>query len=407
MKLPCLRCKGKGFCGRLACPLIIKANALFRIKRYLKKDFFGSAPAPFIGHRNYPHLNVGILSLQTVTKDAWLYDAPRYWANQGFGIEQIVGYRSELVNSSIRLHVKDFNRALNVWQTIGMASKPVDVEISLKKRPSFRLSMDPYAAPTGPSARLKKARLTENPKIHRCVEKVVNDTDRKAYDALIYLYKHNFDENFLSKLLCIGSIGIAQKRRLVPTRWSITATDSMLGNFLLSKVKEFKECDFMAYFGGYLGNYYLILFFPAIWSYELFELYKPRTSWNVSGLTDFTTDFEPYFGRKSYAENCAGGFYTARLAVLEKLNKLKRQAAVLAIRIITGEYAVPLGVWVTREAARKALKNKNLAFDSAEQMLTYAKELVRKRFGIDITNILNQSILLRNFKNQRKLTQFF
>ena len=36
----------------------------------------------------------------------------------------------------------------------------------------------------------------------------------------------------------------------------------------------------------------------------------------------FTTDYEPYTGRKTYAENCVGGYYAARLPILEKLKDI-------------------------------------------------------------------------------------
>lgn len=407
MKVKCLRCKGRGFCGRIFCPLIAKSEAAFQIKQRLgKEDFFGSAPAPFIGHRGYPNLNVGILSLQEYKQDAWIYDAPKYWAEHNCQISQIIEYRSELVNSRFKAHVKDFNKMLEIEQEIGMASSPVDVEIELKNKPRFRLSYDPYTAPMGPSAKLKRAKITENPKIHARVDKVVSDNDLKAADAIAYLYKHEFDENFLAKLLSVGSLGLKHNRKLIPTRWSITATDDMLGRHLLGNIRYHQESDYEAYFGSYLGNYYLILFFSEKWSYELFEMYAPKASWNTTSELQFTTDYEPCRGRKKYAENCAGGYYTVRLAILEKLKQMKRQASVLALRFITGEYAVPLGVWVTREAARKALKNKPTLFSSKESMLDYAKKLIKKKFGFDISPILNKSILLKNIRHQTKLKSF-
>ncbi len=407
MKVQCVKCKGRGFCGRTFCPLIAKSEAVFKIKERLgKEDFFGSAPAPFIGYHGYPHLNVGILSLQENKSDAWLYDAPKYWAEHNYQIQQIIEYRSELVNSRFKAHIRDFNKMLEIEQEIGMASSPVDVEIKLDKKPRFRLSSDPYTAPMGPNAKLKKAKITENPKIHTKVDKVVSDTDLKANNAITYLYEHNFDENFLTKLLSVGSLGIKHSRKLVPTRWSITATDDMLGKHLWNEIKNNPEADYQAYFDSYLGNYYLILMFPEKWSYELFEMYAPRASWNTTGELQFTTDYENYNGRKNYAEQCAGGYYTARLAVLEKLKQMKKQASVLILRFITGEYAVPLGVWVTREAARKSLNNRPLTFSSKELMLKYAKALVQKKFNCNIDSVLNQSKLLKELKQQSKLINF-
>ena len=117
------------------------------------------------------------------------------------------------------------------------------------------------------------------------------------------------------------------------------------------------------------------------------------------------TDYEGYNGRKTYAENCAGGYYSVRMAILEKLAQIKRQSSVLALRFITGEYAMPLGVWCTREATRKALQN-SMQFSSRELMLKYARNLIKKKFNYDLDNLLNKSLLLKNIKTQRKLTSF-
>jgi hypothetical protein len=113
------------------------------------------------------------------------------------------------------------------------------------------------------------------------------------------------------------------------------------------------------------------------------------------GVLEYSTDHEEYEGRKNYAENCAGGYYTVRMALAEHMMNNKRQNTVIALRFITNEYVLPLGVWVTREATRKALSNKPIAFGSKELMLNYAKILAKKKFGVDITPVLQKSRLLK------------
>lgn len=371
-----------------------------------KSDFSSISPAPFVGHYGYPNVNVGILSPAKLEEDAELYDAPGYWAEHNFKIPKIVDLRSSLINSRFKIEVKKQNKFLDISKEVGMASKPVDVEISLDEKPRFKLKVDSYNAPMGPNAKLKNARITSNPKISSYVEKVVDDTDLKAKNAILYLHKKDFDENFLTKLLSVGNLGLKKNRKLVPTRWSITATDDMIAKEFISKIKDYKQADYLAFFGSYLGNYYLILLFPEPWNYELFETYMPKSSWNISDEISYTTDYEPYYGRKTYAENCAGGYYAARLSIVEKLEKMKRQSSVLALRFITGEYAVPLGVWVVREAVRKVMKNRPIEFASKELMLNYARLLIKKKFSYDVNNLLKNSILLRNIKHQTKLNRF-
>lgn len=410
MNIPCIKCKGAdpiNSCGRTFCPIMAKAEALFKVKDNIhNKNFFGSSPTPFVGHNFYPNLYVGILSPPEQREDAWIYDAPNYWAEHNFQIPQIVDYRSALINSRFRQNVKGRNKFLEISQEIGMASKPVDVEINLKDKPIFKLNTDPYHAPMGPNAKLEKARITENPKVDSRVDNVVFDTDLKANSALVYLYEKGFDENFLTKILSIGNLGLRYQRKLVPTRFSITAVDDNLGKNLMNEIKEYPSSNYLTYFGGYLGNYFLIMFFPEVWSYELFETYMPKAEWNISENMQYMTDYENYYGRKTYAENCGGGYYSNRLPILEKLSQLKRQASVLSLRFITGEYAVPLGVWVVRESTRKALSNRPLEFSSKELMLKYAQNLIKKKFNYDVENLLNKSILLKKLRTQKKLIKF-
>ena len=410
MNIPFRQHKGYdplGDCGKGKCPICARNNALFRVKDTLNKEEFTSdAVSPFVWRYGYPNINVGILAPPQQDEDAWLFDAPKHWAAENYEIPKIVDFRSSLLNSRYNINIKKRIRLLDLSQDIAMSSKPVDVEIELQEKPKFQLNLDSHMAPTGPNARLKKASITENPKIHTKVYKVFEDTDLKANEAVNYLYENKFDENFLSRLLSVGTLGLKPNRKLTPTRWSITATDDIIGKKLIAEIKDFGEADsYYAFFGNYLGNYYLILMFPEVWSYELFETYVPQ-GWNFGKQLRCTTDYESYSGRKNYAENTVGGYYTVRLAILEKLKEMKMQASVLALRFITDDYTMPLGVWVTREATRKSMSSNPIEFSSKELMITYAKNLIKKKFNYNADYVLGSSILLKNLKEQKKLLQF-
>lgn len=374
-----------------------------------KQDFNGSAPAPFIGRYGYPHVNIGILSPQ-YSGETQHYDAPKLWSKGKFTIPQIAELRYNLVNSRMEWNIKDANKSnrfLQITQEVGMASRPVDLEINLQNKPLQSLKSEQEVAPFGPASQIKKAQITSNTKINQQVEKIVRDTDLKASSAITSLYQKGFDENFLTKLISVGNLGLKQNRILVPTRWSITAVDDTLGKNLIQEIKEFPIGEYQIFFGSYFGNYYLILAFPEIWSYELFETYINKTvnPWSKNGYA-YSTNFEDYNGRKNYADECAGGYYAARLPILEKLKEQKRQSSILALRFITDEYTTPLGVWVVREATRKSLQEKPLTFASEELMLQYATELIQRKFTFDLNLILKESKLLKNKNKQKKLTAF-
>src|SRR3989344_1144721 len=362
MQVPFKQHKGYdplGDCGKGRCPVCARSNAIYRVKGSMdKKEFTSDAVAPFVGRYGYPNINVGILAPPEQSEESWLFDAPKHWASENYEIPKIVDFRSSLLNSRYNVNIKKKINLIELSQDIAMSSKPVDVDIQLSEKPSFRLNLDYHMAPTGPNAKLKKAKITEDPKIHTNVYKVFDDIDLKANDAINYLYENDFDENFLSRILSVWTLGLKKDRKLVPTRWSLTATDDIIGKNLIKEIKDFSEVNsYYSFFGNYLGNYYLILMFPEVWSYELFETYVPQ-NWNFSRPLRYSTDYESSYGRKEYAFGTVGGYYTVRLAILEKLKEMKKQASVLALRFITDEYSMPLGVWVTREAARKTMSSK-------------------------------------------------
>ncbi len=362
----------------------------------------GNAPSVFIGRVGYPKVFVGLLTPPDIKEDAWLYDAPRYWAAQNYTLPTLLELRGSLVNSRFSSGVMEKSRFSELCLEVGLSSKPVGVEVDMEKAPKSAMTFFREAAPFGPVGQLKKAMLTENPSIDKHVEKVTSDIDMKAADGVVYLYKKGFDEAFLTKMFSIGGMGLPHQRRLVPTRWTITAVDDTLGKTIIDEIRNYQEHDCTAFYGSYLGNHYLILFLSGVWGFELFEC--PLKDGRISGIY---TDYEPYSGRTTYAKNCAGGYYTVRLAAAEKLMAAKRQARVIAIRIITHEYTYPMGVWVTREAARKSISSNPITFSSPELAVCYAVAKIRKYFGVDISHVLKQSLLLEEQKEQKKLGQYF
>lgn len=389
---------------------IVETNFKYKNLRAVSRIDSISPPSVFIGSKlRYPLVNVGILSPLDKDENAWLYDDEKYWANNNFQINDVLKLRSSLLNSRFQSKVQDSRlnkRFLQIAQDIAIASQPVDVEIELKNKLNIGDKKDRVVTPHGMHARLKQAKITGNVKIDTKVDKVMND-EIKASEGIEYLYKNKFNEYSLSKILSVGALGLKKDKRLVPTRWSITATDDTLGKLLLKKIKDYNWIeDYELFFGEFLGNQYLILLFPSVFSYELFELYLPGSSWNPSLEIKASTDYESYSGRKNYASNTAGGYYAARLPILEYLDQIKKQAAILAIRIETPTYWAGLGVWVVRESVRKALNSNNLKFGSINEFIQGSEKIGKARFGFDYNQIFNKSKVLKQIKTQKNLLEF-
>jgi len=389
------------------------AKTDFKIKNLsnISKIDSVSPPSVFVGSGlKYPNMNVGILSPIEREEEAWIYDDCKFWTKNNFKINEIIKLRENLLNSRITKKAKDArntNSFLDVAKEIAIASKPVDVEIKLKNRITFNPKRDRVLMPSAIGVQLENAKITSNTKIDSKVEKIVND-DLKATEGISYLYKNNLDEYALSKILSIGVLGIRKDRKLVPTRWSITATDDIISKELLKKIKQYKEIeDYSLTFGEFLGNQYLILFFPSAFCFELFELYFPSSTWNPDKEIKACTDFEYYSGRKEYASQCAGGYYATRLAISEYLEKIKRQAGVVVIRLETPSYWASLGVWVVRESVRKALEKNLIKFPSKEELIYSTEKIGKIKYDFQSSLLLNKSKIIDQINNQRRIEDFF
>ena len=389
------------------------AQTNFKIKNFKKisKLDSNSPPSVFIGSGlSYPNVNVGILSPLERDENSWLYADEKYWADKNFNIKEVLNLRQGLLNSRFKTKVSNFKnnrKFIDIAKEVALASKPVDMEIELNKNKSFGNKKDRVLTPNGLRAGLKDAKITGNVKVARSLDKMIND-EIKSSDAMKRLYKKGFNEYSLNKVLSVGVLGLKKDKKLVPTRWSITATDDTLGKQLLDKVRDYKWIeDFQLFFGEFMGNQYIVLLFPDAWSYELFELYKPGSSWNPSQQLKAATDLEWFKGRTTYANNTSGGYYATRLPILEYLNQIKRQASVLVIRVETPAYWAALGVWVVRESVRKAIQKGKMTFHSKEELIESAKKISKIKFDFDNTQILNQSRLLKKINAERKLREWF
>src|SRR3989344_4322380 len=399
-------------CNRRFCPVMTQRLIKQNIVKRIDKEFYAnSPPSIFIGSRlKYPEVSVGILSPLVGKEEAEHYDNPYYWTEHNYSIEEVAGLRSSLINSRFPTQITNIRsptKLLDLTKEVGLAKKAVHLEITLKKKLQGGTTVNKIHSPFGPTGPLQKATATENISRDQHVEKVTNDTDMKAVQALMHLYKRGFKEHQLTQILSVGSIGLKKNRRLVPTRFSITATDDTIGKELLKEIKNYQIIkDYLLFEGNFFGNYYFIAVFPEVWSYELFEGYIPGSIWNFSGQLEWSTDSETVYGRKNYASNTVGGYYAARLPILEYLKEQKRQASILVIRLETPEYSAPLGVWVVRTAAQKTMKNQPLKYSSKEELLKEMKEHIKKRFGERCTEVFERSKLVKTVNTQKKLFDF-
>jgi len=407
----CIKCKGKGWCGK-PCEIL----ARFKDKAPKPKlHFSGSSPPEiFVGRVGYPRVFSGILA-PTEKGETSQLASPEQWVENNLNIEQILELRGQLIYGRSIIHIKsNQGRIKQVTQELAMSSKPVSTEIFLSKKPNLNFHPSKvFSIMTNP-APLKKAILEENPKIEKKVDYLVSDYDVKSTIAIKELYQSKILTSHLQKLLAAGLLGIKTTRRMVPTRWAITAVDDTLGKQLLEKIRIYPEINqFQLFHYDYNGNHFEILFLPGNWTFEVigeqFTLGKNKYKGNKSELgigvdeDVFMQDYEGFFPRKKYAEQVAGGYYADRLGVCEYLEKIKKQATCLVFHEERPEYYAPLGVGIIRESVRKAMQTK----PETPQTINEALIQMGMRLKAPIHKYKKMSWVLEHYGKQKKITEFF
>ena len=397
----CIRCRGtKLLCGKPRCPILVKYYAAVKTKPLIdKKTIYGSSPPSiFVGRYGYPKVSIGPM-LPPLQGDTSYMDMPELWHNRS--IDDIVDFRMKLVRGKHHIYVNNLNDKIAEYtQEIAMAYKPVEMEIEFEKKPIGKIALYDEVQPHGPSANIKKLWIG-NAKVDKRIEKLYYD-ELKAKDAILMLYNQKVFVSQIQKAFSAGIFGIEKK--FVPTRWSITAVDSMIGNSLINEIKSYPLInEYRVYYTKSLDNLWVIIMYPSSWQYELIEAWYPNTTWNPMGKKIVLFgDYEFYKGRKSYA-SIGGCYYAARLATAEHLRRQRRQAGVVVLREIHPGYIMPVGVWNVRENVRKALKNSPRKFDSLKESLLFISSLL----FIPIKKWIETSKLLQDRMKQLRLDDFY
>lgn len=316
-----------------------------------------SPPSVFVGSYNYPKVFVGPM-VPPVHGDTSLLDSPEQWS--GKSLEDIVNFRLSLVRGIQKTSVDNVDgRYIENLQEVAMSSKPLDSDLIFTKSTFQNILLDGESAPFGPIGEIKSAKFSGTTPV-KSIEKVYYDKDLNAQDAVMNLYNSGIEISKIQKCFSIGMLG--KKRKLVPTRWSITATDDIICKYLTDDVLDYSLIDSCKVFSyTHLGNIFAVVLFPHRWVYAMIE------AWYSNGVMGFGSDYEDARGI-DHPPAIAGAYFAAKLGVLEYLHKKKIQAGVVILREIRPEYAIPVGVWQVREGIRKAmLQNPTIAgnFDHA------------------------------------------
>jgi hypothetical protein len=392
-------------CGKSFCPILSKAESIVKHLPQLDSEKIdgSSPPGAFVGHVGYPRVYLGPL-IPPSKGDTTLLDTPELWL--GKDIQSIIDYRFSLVRGKSLVDIHDANdpsKYLLDLHDLALSSASVEVDARFTKKPRMAVTLSEETQPFGPSAMIRDMRIVPSTG-ERKLEAVYYDGDQLAVGGMVELYQDGIQVSRIQRLLSLGMLGVQEQRKVVPTRWSITAVDDTLSKHLLQEVKQHPPIDkFEVYTYTYLDNVYKAILSPRNWEYECIEAWFPGTAWNETGaIPALMGDYEPFEGRTTYA-SIGGCYYSTRLAVCEALERKQRQASAVVLREIRPGYILPVGVWNVRESVRAALKTQPATFDTFKQALGYAC----KQLTIPERIWTRNSALIQNELIQRRLNQYF
>ena len=405
----CVRCKGyKRLCGLPRCPILDSFQARVETVSRLQGDSVegSSPPSVIVGEAGYPSVPVLYAVPPGVRGDeARGYGDVKLWFSRRIPLQSIIRLRASMIYLSLRARIDKPEQLYEREISLAAVSlRPVDTEAVIEKRPIVRLRFDELLEPTGPTARARLVRVTGSPRLSRKLERLIWD-DADAETAVLELYRAEGDVYTAMAALSMGLLGRRARRRLVPTRWAITAVDSMVGDHLAREVKMYERepGEVLVAHYEYLGNRFTILVAPGPYEAEMIEVWQPRSLWAGGATTPVVHVVrENATGRLSEMD---GGFMAARLAVLEWMVRSRVRGSVVILREITHEYYAPVGNWHIRESVRKAMEGVQRVPELQEAL----KLLPRLHPGLarHLASILSRSRLLRKLSSQRRLTEYF
>lgn len=370
----CRKCKGyRKMCGLETCPILDGIRERTGSMEIMTGDVASvTPPGIFIGTYNYPKVYAGPLA---VVNPAFAYPTGKEY---GKGMEEIISMNRNLYRASSRMKVNDVESKLPVTiQEAAMSSSFVDMELNITKKLGTGMERERgLDSPLTKMVEISSLKIASNPRIPHAVEYLHMDSALDSSEAVWNLYKSGFSIGYLEGVFSSGALGLANKRRLVPTRWSITAVDdiiyrkmkdSILNMELLSEIEVFRN--------SYNGNSFTIILLPYSLAYEMQEVWQETSLWG--GAQEVSLDYEFTSGRRKYADRVGGAYYAARLAAFEYLSKLNRQAAVIVLRTVGQEYYSPLGVWLVRETVRKAFEGRPTRYSSVDELIRSEKPGIR------------------------------
>jgi hypothetical protein len=361
-----------------------KYKKLYGKSIILKKDINGyTPPSNLISSINYPKLSLGVLT--SYNENIEIYDNPIYWAKNNIDVEEIIKSRISLINAKKivdanlpRKNDKLYNEILDSMLSV----KSINLEIHFNKI-SENMKISKIIGLYGYSGIIDKIKINENPKIPNEIYKI---EEMKAEDSIYYLYKSGMSDYYLSRLFSMGFFGYKINKKLVPSKWAITAVHEILEKKIKEEIKDYSKINdkyYLFYYSLY-GNDFYGVFFPGNGNCELIETLIPGSVYNLDSKYSI-------IGR----DDESGGYSALKLSFAEFMRNYKMVGNLVVFRFVTKEYKIPLGVWVVREGTKYMLNNLIEKFDNYNELIEYLNNKFMNKYNVSVYKLRKYSNLLK------------
>ncbi len=253
------------------------------------KSIDGSTPpSVFVGAYNYPSVLVGPM-LPPIHGDTRIFDSPEKWGTLSFN--DVLRLRFGMICGTKKIKVNDVEgRYIQDLQHVALSSKSLDSDIVFdggvhsNTTHANRLAFDDDTICCGPVGTIESVKFSGTSTPSKQIQNTYYDTDMHASDAIMTLYESGVAVSSIYRSLSMGMLGIGDNRKLVPTKWSITATDSIISSQLLNEVRQYDIIDACKVFWhSHFGNTFAIVLFPHMWMFELVEAWYSQSTGDGDG----------------------------------------------------------------------------------------------------------------------------
>ncbi len=352
-----------------------------------------SPPSVFVGSWNYPKVFAGPM-IAPFHGDTRMLDTPETWIPRRKTQEEIIGFRLDLVRGKQPVEVSDLhNPFVEKLQEISLSNASIESEVAFLSAPG-RATFSEEHTPYGASAAIERLEFN-SVDWNGDLERIYYDTDLRAADAVLALHRKEVSFSAIQKAFSVGAMGIGRDRRLVPTRWAITACDTAIADACLSEVRTCSVLDtWRVHTFDSLNNHYAVLLIPTGWQYEWIEAFH-----HILGREELVfADHEGHLPKTTYS-SVGGCYYSCKMAILEALVRERRQAGAIVLREARKGY-VPLGVFNVRENVRHAMLQPGIEFEDAGSALRY----ISKELSLPLARFIEEGHILKDLLWQRQTT---